>query len=106
VGSREARVAKNEDEFRDWNERRADASDEPILTLVCECAEELCTLPLHVTAEAYQQVRANPRRFIVLPGHEARGNVEVLVEQHGTFVVVEKIGEAGEVAEELAGDAP
>jgi hypothetical protein len=40
VGSRQARIA-NEDEFRDWNGRRADASDEPVLTLVCECAEEL-----------------------------------------------------------------
>ena len=46
-------------------------------------------------------VRAEPNRFAVAPHHVA-DDVEAVVEKHSRFWLVEKLGEAGEVAEELA----
>jgi hypothetical protein len=43
-------------------------------------------------------VREQPRRFFVLPGHQDP-QLERVVETHGDYLVVEKTGEAGEVAE-------
>jgi hypothetical protein len=48
-------------------------------------------------------VRSHPRRFVVLPGHEEPA-VESTVEVYLSYVVVEKRGEAGRIAEtEAAG---
>jgi hypothetical protein len=44
-------------------------------------------------------VRAHPDRFLVVTGHELP-RFERVVEDHGRYVVVEKQGEAGEVAED------
>jgi hypothetical protein len=46
-------------------------------------------------------VRAEPNRFAVAPGHAAERFEAVLTEFSG-FWVIEKFGEAGEVAEERA----
>jgi hypothetical protein len=52
---------------------------------------------LEVTRGQYEAVRDIPRRFLVLPGHED-GDIANLVERHTQYLVVEKSGEAGEVA--------
>jgi hypothetical protein len=44
-------------------------------------------------------VRNSPRRFLVVPGHED-GDIANVVERHTSYLVVEKQGEAGEVAAE------
>jgi hypothetical protein len=44
-------------------------------------------------------VRNNPQRFLVLPGHED-GDIAHVVERHSSYLVVEKEGEAGEIARE------
>jgi hypothetical protein len=54
---------------------------------------------LAISAAQYEQVRKEPRHFAVLPGH-VLPDVETVVAEHKTYVVVEKIGEAGELAEE------
>jgi hypothetical protein len=43
-------------------------------------------------------VRSHPRRFVVLPGHEETA-IESIVEVYPGYVVVEKRGEAGRIAE-------
>ena len=45
----------------------------------------------------YEALRANPKHFAVLPGHEDTRIEGVLEQCHG-FLVVEKKGEAGELA--------
>jgi len=57
---------------------------------------------VRVTPRQYEAVRSDPRWFINAPGHEAndQGWAHVISE-NDRFVVVEKIGEAGELAEEL-----
>jgi hypothetical protein len=103
-----ARMARNDAVFRDANERIRAAAEEHDLgrgpiPFICECADPGCRAIVMLTLAEYRRVRENPRYFVNVRGHEAdEGNVEV-VENGDGFVVVEKLGEAGEVAERLAG---
>jgi hypothetical protein len=47
----------------------------------------------------YERIRSAPTHFVVLPGHEIPA-VERVVERTGGYVVVKKLGHAGEVAQE------
>jgi hypothetical protein len=54
---------------------------------------------LRLSREEYEAVRAHPRRFLIVPGHTfAHGRV---VQRTERFAVIEKVGDAGELAEEL-----
>ena len=99
----EQRAARNEALFREVNENIARLEErhgatitEPVF--ICECANDGCTDQLAVDLDTYQRVREQPRLFFVLPGHQDP-QLEHVVETHGDFLVVEKTGEAGEVAE-------
>jgi hypothetical protein len=103
----EQRAARNEALFREVNEniarleeRHGRTSSEPVY--ICECASPDCTEQLVVDAATYHRVREqSPRRFFVRPGHEAP-QLERVVERHEGYLVVEKTGEAGEVAEQTS----
>jgi hypothetical protein len=45
-------------------------------------------------------VRSSGRRFIVVPGH-VDAVAEKVVTEHDEYVVTEKLGEAGDLAEKL-----
>ena len=97
------RAARNEALFREVNanihhleQRYGDSPEQP--QFVCECSSSDCVERIRVASEAYRAVRAHPRRFLLAPGHE-RPELERVVERHNTYLVVEKTGEAGEVAE-------
>lgn len=100
------RIAQNEARFRTANERIEDAHLrlEPAastLPFVCECGRTRCMKILRLTVEDYERVRSNPRHFLCSPGHAIVGeNLGRVVCTTETFVVVEKTGEAGEVAME------
>jgi hypothetical protein len=103
------RVARNNDIFRRANEEiHATAGslgfDAPI-PFLCECTNERCTEVVRLAAADYAEIRSHPRRFVVAPGHqtEADGHERVLERRDG-YETTEKVGEAGEIAEELAGD--
>jgi hypothetical protein len=66
----------------------------------CECAQPDCAEAVRLTAAEYERVRTNPRRFVVIAGHEILG-AEVVVERYPGYLLVEKVGEAASVAEEL-----
>ena len=93
VPKRDRRLAQNEILFRRVNERLAagDGSSAPprVHELVCECSDRECVNVLRIEAAEYEWLRQNPRRFAVLPGHEAPA-VEDVVERHDRFVIVEK----------------
>jgi hypothetical protein len=55
--------------------------------------------PLSIQVSLYEAVRDQPRWFVVVPGHEREG-VERVVQEHHGCLVIEKLGEAGEVAED------
>jgi len=46
----------------------------------------------------YEAVRADPRRFLVLPGHE-NDQFGTVVESTASYLVVEKQGQAGRIAD-------
>jgi hypothetical protein len=97
--SREDRIAKNEALFREVNERIEEIQEPAAETfgVVCECGDADCKEMLEITTEEYEEVRAKPTYFLVLPGHEIL-EVETVIESRTHFNVVEKL--AGE--EELA----
>jgi hypothetical protein len=101
---REVRAARNEVLFRDVNENIASLQQdfdaptaEPMF--VCECADLECTEQLQaVDLDVFQRTREKPRRFLVIRGHQD-AQIESVVETYASYLVVEKMGEAGEVAE-------
>jgi hypothetical protein len=99
------RVARNDDAFRTANERIEEAAEGVVerAPFLCECADTTCTEVIMLDLQEYEHVREDVRRFINVPGHEAsaQGWAEV-VERHDGFVVVEKVGDAGRLVEELA----
>jgi hypothetical protein len=54
---------------------------------------------VELTPRAYERVRANPRRFVMIAGHEMP-EVERVVDRSQGYFVVEKRNEAGVLAEE------
>jgi hypothetical protein len=105
VSERERRVGLNEDLFREVNERlrglnEAFTSVTARMDLICECADTSCTEHVSMAPGEYEAVRADPRRFLAVPGHEVGGGIERIVERRDGYNVVEKVGTAGEVAEE------
>lgn len=100
----EQRAARNEALFREVNENIARLEDRHGTTVteavyICECANAGCADQVAINPETYRRVRAEPRFFFVRPGHED-AQLERIVERHDEFFIVEKTGEAGEVAEQ------
>ncbi len=93
-----ARLAANEDTFREVNEGiargRWPGDPNAAIGFRCECARLGCNRLVELPLTAYEEVRAHPRRFLVEPGHELP-EVETVVLRRGGYVVVEKRGEAG-----------
>jgi hypothetical protein len=106
-GDRERRAANNQALFREINERVNEFNQTPELWLtlsdwICECANETCTKRIEMTPEDYQRLREDPTHFAVAPSMEhVLPDVESLVETHLRYWVVEKVGEAAAVAEQL-----
>lgn len=98
----EARTAANESIFREINEgiqRGQWPGDEnEAVGFRCECARLGCNMLVELTIAEYERVRANPRRFIVSAGHE-KLQAETVIERQPAYVVVEKRGQTGILAE-------
>ena len=102
----EERIARNDAAFRAANERirgRAEEVGGPSrIPFLCACAWEDCTEIVWLSPEAYEEVRRDPRRFFNAPGHDRAGGSAVeVVQDKGTYVIVEKQGHAAEVVEAL-----
>jgi hypothetical protein len=97
------RLGANEAVFRQINEGiergQWPGERDSLIGFRCECARLGCNDLVELSLRAYEQVRANPRRFIVVPGHE-RLDVEMVAERHHGYLVVEKQDRAGERAVE------
>lgn len=99
------RVARNDSTFRAANERIEAAAEElevdPV-PFICECAEESCTAVIQLSLREYEQIRSESTHFLNAPGHEAAAGPhgQVVAEREG-YVVVEKIGLAGDIVTRL-----
>jgi hypothetical protein len=98
----ERRLAANEAVFREVNESiergQWPGEEDERVGFRCECARLGCNQLLQLRLEEYERVRAHPRRFLMIPGHEIL-EVESVVDQAPGYVVVEKRDEAGAQAE-------
>ena len=111
MASVEERLARNEVMFRAINERirdlarRFDVASEPV-AFICECSDETCVEKVSLSLDQYDEMRALPARFAVMPGHEATPLVERVVFRSPGFVLVRKIGVAADaVLEQWLQDA-
>jgi hypothetical protein len=106
VADRAERAARNQSLFREINERVRDLNErfDALTTLsdwICECASDVCFERIEMTARDYEHVRGEGHRFLVAPADEhVWRDVERIVERHPSYWIVEKIGMAGELAEE------
>jgi hypothetical protein len=106
MGCTDERVTKNDATFREANERIYGRAREYKVTeaipFLCECADPGCTAIIRLSAEEYNRVRADPRRFFGAPGHAApfRESLEI-AERHATYEVFVMVGRAAEIAEAL-----
>jgi len=104
----QVRAARNESRYRALNERMEAHNtahvwvNPPMPDWVCECASQECMKPVRLTHAEYEAVRAEPTHFLVAPSDEhLTPAVERVVERHERYWVLEKIGAAAEVSEEL-----
>ena len=67
----------------------------------CECWQDDCAERILLSGEDWRMARAKPNRFAVTPDHVAP-DIEVVVMKRSHFWLVEKLGVAGDVAEEHA----
>jgi hypothetical protein len=101
---RDESLAKNEDLFRDVNERIETVSEgaprgDTFTEYLCECDRPDCYDRVKATQEEYESVRAESTHFIVVPGHNDP-KIERVALSNERFMIVEKEGAAGEDAKE------
>jgi hypothetical protein len=103
-GRSDERAAHNEVTFRAANEsidgsrRRLGVTGR--IPYLCECESESCTELILLDADEYEAARSGPRRFLISRGHAVRE--ATVVEETPGYVIVEKHGVSGEIAEETA----
>ena len=87
-------VQKNEQAFRDHNERRAAfekqaLADDESLPIVCECGDPDCFEAFEVTIPQFESAHSRPEWFAVKPEHFLP-DFERVVERHPGYWVIEK----------------
>ena len=102
----EERIARNQATFREANERIHAAAGVYDVSMrvpfICECADPTCSEVVPLELREYEEVRSDPRRFLMVPGHEgASMGAAIVVEERSRYVIAEKTGHAAEVAEAL-----
>jgi hypothetical protein len=104
--TREQRIAENEAFCRDLNRDKEGwlRSGLQAAGFRCECWRLDCSERLQLSQSEWREVRSRAERFAVAPGHTAddvEPDAEEVVERYEHFWIVEKVGEAGEVAAAL-----
>ncbi len=98
------RRAKNEALFRRINERLESLNEafgtvSNTFSVVCECDDAACAAEIRLTNEQYEQIRADPTKYIVLAGHETDGVERVVGGTDEWHVVKKQPGEPAAIAE-------
>jgi hypothetical protein len=105
MDERDRRIARNEALFRQVNEeietleRSVAAISDEAVHIVCECGDLLCNERMAVPVRTYEQFRADPSLFFVLPGHEAASAECLVAVKPGYHVVRKRNGGPREIVE-------
>ena len=99
------RVGLNEAIFREVNEQieslnRDLETETRTMNVVCECANRDCTERLAIRVREYEEVRSDPRRYILVPGHGLPDFESVVGSGEGYEIVEKREGTAARVAVE------
>jgi hypothetical protein len=82
-----------EDVFREANERIAEKARELELQqpipFLCECSDKGCFSHMLLTLDQYAGARADPQRYLTIPGHEVEG--AMVIAKDDRFALAEKI---------------
>jgi hypothetical protein len=113
LGDRFERQARNEALFREVNERIADLaspaqewSPDGAVEFMCECGVDGgCGERVRMPLAAYEKVRQQDDRFVVLAGHETP-ELERAIEWTDDYVIVDKIAAAEWLVEDDPRGAP
>lgn len=103
--TQEERIALNEAFCRDLNRNKDDwlRSGLQVAGFRCECWRLECGERLRLSKGEWREVRSRPERFAIAPGHLATAvapGVEEVVRKFDHFWIVEKRGEAADLAAE------
>lgn len=102
MNARDERIAKNEAVLRAANRELEQADKEVggdgVLDVLCECGQEGCSGVISMAIAEYDSLHAQDDRFVVVPGHE-NPEIETVVDRRESYLVVDKFGEAEEIAE-------
>lgn len=100
--AREERLAQNEVLFRSVNEaieqKAIELGGVDSYQFICECSSSTCVERVMMTLGEYEHVRGHGARFFVTPGHQ-NVEVELVVDTKPLYLIVEKDGAAGVLAE-------
>lgn len=96
-------AARNEATFRLANERLERKAvelgfGEASTPYLCECEEPACTKVVELTREEYESVRAHPKRFVMVSGHQE--SLDRVIQEKDRFMIIQKSGEEGELVAE------
>jgi hypothetical protein len=96
-------AATNESAFRRANERLEERAAEfgfaeGRMPYLCECEDEHCMKVVRLARAEYEEVRAGPKRSLMIPGHQEAD--DLVVQKEAEFVVIEKRGEEDEFVAE------
>ena len=105
-----AKTAKNEGLFREVNDRILELEERfgertagnTLTEFLCECSSVDCMSRVDMSVAEYVAVRERDAQFFVVPGHVDAEHERIVRTTDDRFVVVEKIGLAGEIAAEDA----
>ena len=109
MDARTERIGRNEDLFRKVNDQiegvnEAFGTITGTMSLLCECGKLECIEQIELTVDAYRELRADPTRFAVKPGHEILDIERIVERRPGYFVVAKAEGEPARIARDLAED--
>ena len=93
------RIAHNETVSRSVNEaiEAGRSTRDGRSPFICECGQLGCNAVVEMTLAEYEAVRAYPRRFVLVPGHDA--HFDEVIADVGGYEVVVKHGAPGRLAE-------
>ena len=102
---RRRRAADNQAMFRSINDRVEDLNEAfdqfgGYGRWTCECADVQCVESIELSMVEYAALRVHPTHFAIAPSDQHFiEDVEIIVKREERYWIVEKLGEAGIVAE-------